>query len=81
MYAQTLQSHTQLNEFRGGVSRCQSQEELCMLLQIRDNAGASVQIVCVLWWKNSKCLCPPCCVEAYLHRVDKENEFEMESGR
>ncbi len=34
--------HTQLNEFRGGVSPCQSQEESNMLLQIKNNASASL---------------------------------------
>lgn len=52
-----IESH---NEFRGGVSPCQSQEESCMLLQIRDNAGASpcVELVCVLWERNCKYVLP-----------------------
>lgn len=65
------QIHTQLNEFRGGVSPCQSQKESCMLLQIKNNASASlcVKRVWVLWGKNKSAgmFCPPYCVEAYLH--------------
>lgn len=62
--------HTQLNKFRGGVSPCQSQEEFCILLQIRNNARAClcVKHVCALGEKNKRlCFCPPSCVEAYLH--------------
>lgn len=44
------QIHTQLNEFRGGVSPCQSQEESSMLVQIKNNTSESlcVKHVCVL---------------------------------